>query len=106
MRIDGPMVLHEDSRLLIASIKLAATGKVDRANFYFLIIEHGDRLCIQLPLVIRICKRGAKLNFVYTKTVDGFKRPQFIPFKAAGMPLLVRKIVSAVAGGKNGHTQS
>jgi hypothetical protein len=43
------MILHEDGRLLIASIKLTTTCKVDRAKFHSLVIEHGDRLCMQLP---------------------------------------------------------
>ena len=99
------MILHEDGRLLIASIKLTTTCKVDRANFRSLVIEHGYRLCMQLSLVIRGGKGGSKLKFVYAEAVDRFKGPQLIPFKAPGMPLLLSKIVSAVAGGKNGHTE-
>jgi hypothetical protein len=65
------MILREDGRLLIASIKVAAICKVDHTNCYPLIVKHGDRPCMQLPMVIRGGKGRSKFNLVYTEAVDG-----------------------------------
>ena len=64
----------------------------------------GLKVSLELSF-IRDGQGGSKLKFVYAETVDRFKGPQLIPFKTPGMPLLVDKIVSAVASGKNGHAE-
>jgi hypothetical protein len=65
------MILREDGRVLIASIKVAAICKVDHTNCYPLIVKHGDRLCVQLPLVIRGGKGRSKVNFCMPRSLVG-----------------------------------
>src|ERR1700733_5090703 len=64
IRVEAPMILYEDRRLLIVAIVRASRSKVDRANLDSLAIEHGDRLRVELPLIGRPGKGRSHLNLV------------------------------------------
>jgi len=105
MGVEGPMILHEDSRLQVTSIKRGSRGKVDCAKFRSLAIKHCDGFCVQLSLIICTGNGRTKLTLVHAETRHRFERPQLIPFKALGMPLLIRKIVPAVSSRQNCHAK-
>ena len=68
-------------------------------------IETGDRLRVELPLIGYPGEGRSYLNLVDAVAVDRLKGPQLIPFKPAGMPLLITKIVSAVSAWSNDHAE-